>query len=565
MRRRAFLATAGAAAAACTIPQLGASTTPEASATAASRAAQIVGGLSIEQKAGQLMSVAFHGTKITPAVEAMIRQRGVGGLVLRAENADDAAGLTRLAADAQAIARDAKVPPLLLSIDHEGGPVLRIGRGMTIVPGQMQLAATPDPLAAIDVANTITSQELTAAGVRWNLAPVADVNDEPRNPIIANRSFGSDPQRVAQLVARSVDVYKRQSMLPTAKHFPGHGSTTTDSHTGLPEIDSDRKRLDAVELVPFRAAISAGAEAIMSAHIVVPALDPTPSLPVTLSKRVMTDLLRGELGFKGLIVSDDLEMGALASIGEAQAGMRAFEAGVDHLLFRFDESAQIEGHRLLVDALRSGRIPATRLDESALRIVGLKLSQGLYDASSAASVDLDDNGRKSLDLHRQAITLLTNDGALPLKGKVLAVGVIGADIGFIPGDSDLGTELAAARPNTVARKFAQADDAFIASAVADARGADVVVAGVADLGTHDDQHRLVSALAATKPTVLVSLRAPYDAMYVSGVAATVCAYGGRVPTLRALIEVLTGARKPVGKLPVVVPGRFAIGAGKTDF
>ena len=565
MRRRAFLASAGAALAACTLPPSSGSPTPGASATAASRVAQIVSALSLEQKVGQLMSIAFHGTKITPAVEAMIRQRGASGIVLRSENAEDAAGMTKLAADLQAIARDAKVPPLLLSIDHEGGPVLRIGKGMTVVPGQMQLAATPDPFAAIDIANTITSQELTAAGVRWNLAPVADVNDEPRNPIIANRSFGSDPKSVAALVDRSVAAYKGQKMLPTAKHFPGHGSTTTDSHTGLPEIDADRARLDAVELLPFKAAIAAGVEAIMSAHIVVPSLDATPSLPVTLSKKVMTDLLRGDLGFKGLIVSDDLEMGALATIGEAQAGLRAFQAGVDHLLFRFDESAQVEAHRLIVDAVRSGAISTARLDASVTRIVGLKISQGAYDPAPAPSIDLAANAKSSMDLHRGSITLLANDGALPLRGRVLAIGVIGADIGFIAGDSDLGTELAAARANTVARKFAKADDAFITSAVNDARGVDTVVVGVADLGTNQDQRRLVAAPAAAKPTVMVSLRGPYDTMYVSGVAAIVCAYGGRVPTLRAVIEVLTGARKPVGKLPVVIPGKFAIGAGKTDF
>lgn len=566
MKRRAFLASAGAALAACTSPITIGGTSPQAaSPTVAGRAAQILATLSLEQKVGQLMSVAFHGTKITPAVEAMIRQRALGGVVLRAENADDAAGLTKLIADLQSIARDAKVPPLLVSIDQEGGPVIRIGKGMTIVPGQMALAATPDPLASIRMANVITAVELMAAGVRWNHAPVADVNDEPRNPIIGNRSFGSDPQRVAQLVAQSVTAYRASGLFATAKHFPGHGSTTTDSHTGLPEIDSDRRRLDSVELVPFKAAIAAGVDAIMSAHIVVPALDATPSLPVTLSKKVMTDLLRGELGFQGLIVSDDLEMGALSTIGEAQAGLRAFEAGVDHLLFRFDESAYLEGHRLLVEAARGGRVSAARLDASVLRFLGAKLQQGLYETRNAAAPDLEQNGRSAMDLARQSITLLANDGVLPLRGRVLAVGMIGADIGLISGESDLGTELAAARPNTTARRFAQATDAFIASVVADARSADTVVVGVADLGTNDDQRRLVAALATVKPTVLVSLRAPYDALYVSGVASIVCAYGGRVPTLRALAEVLTGARKPVGRLPVVIPGRYAIGAGRTDF
>jgi beta-N-acetylhexosaminidase len=401
--------------------------------------------------------------------------------------------------------------------------------------------------------------------VRWNLAPVADVNDEPRNPIIANRSFGSEPQRVAALVAQSVSVYRAERVFPTAKHFPGHGSTTTDSHTGLPEIASDRARLDSVELVPFKAAIAAGVQAIMSAHIVVPALDPTPGLPVTLSRKVMTDLLRGELGFQGLIVSDDLEMGALETIGQARAGLMAFEAGVDHLLFRFDESAQVEGHRLLVDAVRSGRVAASRLDASVLRFLGAKLQQGLYEVQPVAAIDLEQNGRDALDLARASITLLTNDGVLPLRGRVLAIGVIGADISFVPGDSDLGTELAAMRPNTTARRFAQATDAFIASAIADARAADVVVVGVSDIGTRDDQRKLVAALAALKPTVMVSLRAPYDPLYVSGVAAMVCAYGGRVPTLRAVNEVLTGARKPMGRLPVVIPGRFPIGAGRSDF
>ena len=568
MRRRAFLAGTGAALAACTAPIFSGGATltlPPPTTPVADRVAVLLAGLSLEQKVGQLMSIAFHGTKITAAVEAMIRQRAIGGLVLRTENAPDAATLAKLTADLQAIARDAKLPPLLLSIDHEGGPVIRIAKGMTIVPGQMALAATPEPLGAIKMANLITSSELRANGVFWNLAPDADVNDEPRNPIIGNRSFGSDPQRVAQLVSQSVTVYRAERMFPTAKHFPGHGATTVDSHSGLPQIDSDRRRLDAVELVPFKAAIAAGVQAIMSAHIVVPALAPTPGRPVTLSKKVMTDLLRGELGFQGLILTDDLEMGALSAIGQPRAGLMAFEAGADHLLFRFDESAQIEGHRLIVDAVRRGRIPAARLDASLMRFLAAKIGQGLYEVPQPVSIDLEQNGRNAMDLARQTITLLTNDGVLPLRGKVLALGALAADIATVVGDSDLATELAALRPNTTPRKFAQVTDAFIATAVADARAHDAVVVGVADIGVNDDQRKLVSALAAVKPTVMVSLRAPYDALYVSGVAAIVCAYGGRVPTLRAVAEIVTGARKPVGKLPVDIPGRFPIGAGKTGF
>jgi len=557
MRRRAFLGAAAATVAACASPLVG----DRASPASGDPVAATLASLSTEQRVGQLMSVAFHGKTITPAIEAMIRQRGAGGIVLRSENFEDAAGLARLAADLQRIAREAKVPPLLLSIDQEGGPVLRIGRGVTILPGQMALAATPDPAGAVRMAATIAGSELRSIGVGWNLAPDADVNDEPRNPIIGARSFGSDPQRVASLVGAAIGAYAAAGFLSCAKHFPGHGATTTDSHTGLPQIDSDRARLDRVELVPFKAAIAAGTPAIMSAHMVVPALDPTPSLPVTLSKRVMTDLLRGELAFQGLVVSDDLEMGALATVGEAQAGLMAFLAGVDHLLFRFDESAQLEAHRLLVDAVRGGKITTSRLDASVTRVLAAKLTAGLFDTRAAPAPDLEQNGRTAMDLARQSITVLKNDGVLPLRGAVLAVAAQNADIAQIPGDSDLATELAAVRPNTTARRFVRATDEVIASAVSDARSADVVVVGVADVNTNDDQRRLAVALASAKPTVLVSLRAPYDTLFVPGVAAVVCAYGGRVPSLRATAEVLAGARKPVGRLPVDIPGRYAIGSG----
>ena len=554
MKRRSFLAAAAATAAACTTPLFGTSSPRDAVARAQS--------LTLEQQVGQLMSVAFHGTKVTSAVETMIRQRGVGGILLHAENFEDAAGLRKLCDDLQRIARDAKVPPLFISIDQEGGPVVRIGKGATITPGQMALAATPDPPGAVRKAVAIAAAELPAFGVNCNLAPDADVNDEPRNPIIGNRSFGSDPSRVGALVAEAVNVYRDQKLLCVAKHFPGHGSATVDSHTGLPVIESPRSRLDAVELVPFTAAIAAGVPAIMSAHIVVPALDPTPGLPVTLSRRVMTDLLRGQLGFTGLIVSDDLEMGALATIGEAQAGRRAFEAGVDHLLFRFDESAQSEGHRLIVDAIRSGAIPAARLDDSVGRVVALKVAQGLYDDRARPTPDLAVDQGVALDLTRAGITVLKNDGVLPLKGNVYATAYVGADLSAVPGDNDLATELAAARANVTARRFgAGVDSALIAKIVSEAKDADVAVVGVADTGAKDDQRALATAIAAVRPTVVVSLRSPYDALFVPGAAAYVCAYAGRVPTLRATIEILTGARRPTGRLPVEIPGRYPVGAG----
>jgi len=502
---------------------------------------------------------------VTSAVEEMIRVRGVGGVVLRAENAPNATALARMTVDLQRIAAEAKIPPLFLALDQEGGPVVRIGSGMTVVPSQMALAATPDPAAAVQRAATITAEELRANGVNWNFAPVADVNNEPLNPIIGNRSYGSDPQRVSTLVGAAVRAYAAAGFLCCAKHFPGHGAATVDSHVALPIIDADRARLDRVELPPFRAAIAAGVPAIMLAHLIVPALDPTPSLPASLSRRVATDLLRRELGFAGIAVTDDLEMGALAAIGEAAAGERALEAGADLVLFRFDEAAQRDGHRLISVAIRNGSLPS--LDTTLARLLDTKLRYGILDTGTPPTPDLAANASAALDIARASITVLHNDGrVLPLRGRVYAAATTTANLTPLPGDSDLATELERSRPDVTTRMLRTSiPDSVIANVIDEARPADIVVVGVADIGINDDQLKLVSRLAAAKPTVLVSLRGPYDVRFAPNVAACVCAYDARLPSLRAAIEVLTGARKPVGSLPVTVNDRFRLGAGLRDF
>lgn len=554
MNRRSFLGAAAATLAACAAPA------PEPT-----RIAKLIASLSVEQRAGQAMAIAFHGSSVTSAVEEMIRTRGVGGIVLRAENAPNAAGLARISADLQRIAAEAKIPPLFLALDQEGGSIARVASGMTVFTSQMGLAATPDPVASVQRAATLTAGELRANGVNWNFAPVADVNNEPLNPIIGNRSYGSDPQRVSALVAAAVRAYAAAGLLCCAKHFPGHGAATVDSHLALPIIDVDRARLDRVELPPFRAAIAAGVPAIMLAHLIVPALDPTPSLPASLSRRITTDVLRRELAFAGLAVTDDLEMGALASIGEAAAGERAIEAGADFVLFRFDEAAQRDGHRLISVAIRNGSLP--NFDVTLNRLLDAKLRHGILDQSSVPAPDVAANGAAALDIARSSITLLHNDGSvLPLRGRIYVVATTTADLTPLPGDSDLATELERSRADVIGRKFGTSiSDSVITTVLDEAKSADVVVVGVADIGINNDQLKLVTRLAAAKPTVLVSLRGPYDVSIAPNVAASVCGYDGRVPTLRALIDVLTGARKPVGALPVTVSSRFPIGSGLRDF
>src|SRR5712691_11322509 len=557
MKRRDFLR---AAAAATALAACAPTTTP-------SPTGDVVGSMSLERKVGQLMSVAFHGTKITSSLEAMIRDRGVGGVILYSENFTDAAGLARLVADLDQIARDAKSLPLFFEMDQEGGPVIRISKGATILPGQMALAATADPEHSVRIAATISASELRALGVNWNFAPVADVNDEPTNPIISNRSFSSDPARVSSLVSAAVQAYAAAGFFCCAKHFPGHGSTTTDSHTGLPKIEADRATLDRLELPPFRAAIAAGVPAIMSAHIVVPALDPTPDLPVTLSSAVMTDLVRTTLGFQGIVVTDDLEMGALRNIGEATAALRALQAGADYLLFRFDESAQLEGHRLITEAVRSGSLSTARLDQSVRRVVDAKQRYGvLAGRRDQSAPDLAANARTALDLARGATTLLRNRGVLPLRGRILAVAPTNADISFFEGQPTLGSVIAAKRPDAVVQTIALHPSASeIDRVVTMSRAADVVVVGTTNLFAYPEQVTLVKALAKEKPVAVVALRGPYDIQSAPDVPAYLCAYDSREPSLTAAAELLLGERKPSGSLPAVVPGAFSIGAGMRDF
>ena len=557
MKRRDLLRAAAASAIAACAP------TP----VTPTPAGDVVSGMSIERKVGQLMSVAFHGTAITSSLEAMIRDRGLGGVILYSENFTDAAGLAKLIADLDRIAREAKSLPLFFEIDQEGGPVIRINKGATVLPGQMALAATADPDRSVRAAASIAAAELRALGVNWNFAPVADVNDEPTNPIISNRSFSSDPGRVSALVSAAVQAYGSAGFFCCAKHFPGHGSTTTDSHTGLPKIDVDRATLDRIELPPFRAAIAAGVPAIMSAHIVVPALDPTPELPVTLSKAVMTDLVRNILGFQGIVVTDDLEMGALKSVGEAAAGLRALQAGADYLLFRFDENAQRDGHGLIADAVRTGSLSGARLDQSVRRVVDAKRRFGILEGRRDQSApDLAANAKTSLELARGATTLLRNRGVLPLRGRILAVSPTNADISFFEGQATLGSVITAKRADAISQSLPlHPNAAEIERVVAASRAADVVVVGTTNLFAYPEQVDLVKALAKQKPVAVVALRGPYDIMSVPEIPSYLCAYDSREPSLTAAAEVLLGERKPSGSLPAVVPGVFAIGAGMRDF
>jgi len=305
----------------------------------------------------------FEGTELPHWVRGRLDD-GLGGVVLYARNVSSASQLARLTS----AIRDAR-PQSLIAIDEEGGDVTRLeATGGSSYPGSLALGRADDVGLTQAVAGSM-GRDLVAAGINLDLAPVADVNSNPDNPVIGVRSFGERPDAVAAHVAAFVRGLQREGVAACAKHFPGHGDTSVDSHLALPTIDKDAAELRAAALVPFRAAIAAGIQAIMTAHIVVPALD---AVPATLSRRIVTDLLRRELGFGGLVVTDALEMQAIrGTVGVETGGVMALKAGADALCIGHDladDDMVMRLERAIVAAVRQGQLEEERLAEAAARI-----------------------------------------------------------------------------------------------------------------------------------------------------------------------------------------------------
>jgi beta-N-acetylhexosaminidase len=393
--------------------------------------------MSVDEKIGQLLFTTYHGS-LTPtdaAAYAQIMHDVVdlhcGGFINITQSSP--LGIVKSQAYPTAVLTNqlqAKSKlPLLIGADFERGAAMRLDEG-TSFPTAMALAAGGNPADAYTMGK-ITALEARAVGIQWIYAPDSDVNNNPGNPIINTRSFGEDPARVAEYVTAFVRGVEENGGLATAKHFPGHGDTAADSHIDLPVIHADRERLDRLELVPFRAAISAGVSSIMTGHLSVPSLEPDPNTPATLSTHILTDLLRNELHFQGLVVTDAMDMGGITvRYAPGEAAVRAVLAGADALLMPPVPDAAFEG---LQGAVRSGRISIERLDASVRRILEAKAKLGLDKnrlvdvnainqklGSVAWQKDAQEISDRGVTLLRDTQQLLPLDGAKPNRALLLA-------------------------------------------------------------------------------------------------------------------------------------------------
>lgn len=328
---------------------------------------QVLSGMSQSQKVGQLLVSGFAGQTADASARALVESLHLGGVLLMGRNVQDPTQVRSLTTDLQATTPDL---PLLVAVDHEGGSVTRFRSPVTQLPSACIVGVAADAALAAG-AGRVAARELLAMGVNVNLAPVLDVNNNPANPVIGVRSFGPDPDLVSRLGVAYIEALQAEGVLAVGKHFPGHGNTTVDSHSSLPIVSSSREELERTELVPFRRAIEGGLGGVMSAHVVYTALDP--ARPATLSHTILTDLIRGEMGFTGLIFTDSITMGAItASLSPGEGAVQAFLAGADLILMTGGAN---EVHAALLDAVATGRISPERLDDSVSRVVGYKLAQ----------------------------------------------------------------------------------------------------------------------------------------------------------------------------------------------
>ena len=543
--------------------------------------------LTLREKVAQLIFIPFHGAAPNTTSREyrqfmrLIGETRVGGMVLvnwsngrltqKAQPYALAAFLNRM----QKLSR----VPLLVAGDFERGASMRVD-GTTVFPQAMAFGAAGDPALA-RFEGQVTAREARAIGVHWLFFPVADVNNNPDNPIINIRSYGEDPKQVSALVAAFIEGARadpRYRVLTTAKHFPGHGDTAVDTHMNLAVINATREHLDDVELPPFRAAIQAGVDAIMTAHIAVPALAPA-DVPATLSPAILTGMLRGEMGFKGIVVTDALEMGGIAQgYSSGEAAVLALEAGADALVMPPDPEAAVKA---VLAAVQSGRVTRARIDESVARLLAAKERVGLDRRATVDleaigdQIDMPEDQERAQDIANRAVTLVKNEGSMiPLRVPAKTCFLTLAESHYSNEGFEFAQEVRRREKNaTIIQLDASLPPASLDGAlekIAKTAACDsVAVAAFAsvaayrgDVALGGDFPRMLDALFATgKPVALIALGNPYLVRSFPKAAAFLLTFSTVPPSETAAVQALFGESPIRGHTPVTIPGVAKIGEG----
>lgn len=536
--------------------------------------------LSLREKIGQLMMFGFSGKTPSDEIAEMIEKHHVGGIILFGRNIGTAEETLELNNQLQQLAKDSGHPlPLLISIDQENGIVRRLGVGTTLFPGNMSLGAIDSEKITFEV-NKGTATELKALGINMNLAPVVDVNNNPDNPVIGVRSYGEDPELVSRLAVTAIEGHHAAGVVTTIKHFPGHGDTHIDSHLALPTISHDRKRLEQIELVPFKKTIEAGADCVMIAHVFFPSIEERENVPATVSPAVVRGLLREELGFDGVVTTDCMEMNAIRdTFGTAEGSLLGLKAGIDMMMISHSYDLQKETIERIVRAVEEGEIPEAVIDQALERILRLKKKylnweDGTFHEEVSKQVLSSEHRKVAEEAYHQSVTVVQNrNNTLPFKPS------IDEQVLVIYPNSRIYTLVEDARYATYA--LGEAVKGLHANAVEcpieaklpaedldriieHAKQVEYIIVGTLNAHLIHEQQQLVKQLQQLgKKLVVIAMRGPYDLLAFPDIEAYLTTYEYTLPALQTAVEIVFGKRRAYGKLPVNLPGLYERGHGVT--
>ncbi|MFN8531820.1 MAG: beta-N-acetylhexosaminidase [Anaerolineae bacterium] len=510
--------------------------------------------MTMEEKIGQMLLVGFQGLEAPDHVLDWLARGRVSGVILFARNVESPAQLARLC---DSIHRAAKYP-VLIAIDQEGGTVARLRDGFSESPGALALAAIRDDRAGhVERASAVLAAEMRALGINWVFAPSLDLLHNTENPTLGTRSFGTDPAVVGELGAAAVKGFQSEGVAACPKHFPGLGATAIDTHLALPRLTVSKDELLKTDVLPYRDAVHAGTASIMTTHTIFSTLDT--DYPATLSPILIRDLLRGELGFDGVVTTDCLEMKAIADhYGPGESAVLGALAGVDILLFSHTRAMQEQAYEGLLRAYESGRLPTERIEEAVRRVAALKAAYGIKLPLDPSSVLSAEHQAIVGAAAQAAVTRLYGELPPMHEGRVLVIEFASfheSNVLDAGGETGLNKRLHAQLPSarTVTLPNSDIDPNDVSRALDAAGQADVVVLATRNACWNAEQNEIAGALLRqSKQTVLLCLRTPFDAETLPLVQAAYCTFGDSAPSLDAAAELLAGKLTPNGQLPVAL-------------
>lgn len=506
--------------------------------------------MSLQHKVGQMFMFTFFGSPMNQPARALIQEWQVGAVGLFKSNLGTPEEVTRMTNSIQQALLDVGAPPAFIGVDQEGGIIAHLEQGFTRLPVPMLANASQDR-ELVFAYGQMVAREMRAVGINMNFAPVADLYTNRQNPIIGRRSWGAFPNQVAPMVTAYAQGLQAEGVLATVKHFPGHGDTDSDSHVTLPRLDLPLFRLLSTEFVPFQAAIDGGAGAVMVAHIYFSALEQTSDLPASLSKAIVTDLLRGQMGFEGIVMPDAMDMDAIDTVySPAEAARRALEAGHDLIVLGAHVSPEnfrsaMQG---IVDAVQAGQIPEARIDASVARILRLKQALGVLDwtpldaGSAAQRIDLVGHQTFLEELFAGGIALARDNAELVPVTRPTAFVYPASRPSLWRACQDI----ANLRPVGVSESPSAEEIGWALDA---ARRSERVIIFTLNADQNAQQQALVNALPPDK-TLVIALWSPFDLLAFPQVAGYMLAYSPLPNSHTPLCAILRGDAPAKGQVVV---------------